>query len=245
MSGALRLRLDRLLSNLGYGSRREVRTLISRGLVTYKGAPLSDPENRLTVESDLSSHLLVDGEALDPLPGLTIMMNKPTGLSCSRREEGAIVYELLPERWRLREPALSTIGRLDKETSGLLLFTDDGDLLHRITSPKKEITKRYLAHLAQPLLGSEQELFASGTLLLKGEKKPLLPALLEVHSPTSVTVSLREGRYHQVRRMFAEMGNEVTWLRRESIGGLRLPGDLTEGQYRVLSADDLQLVFSG
>ncbi len=238
-------RLDRLLSNLGYGSRREVARLVAGGLVTLEGVPLTDPEKKISLDPELCRHLLVDGEALDPLPGLLLLMNKPAGYTCSHKDEDHIVYELLPERWTKREPPLSTIGRLDKETSGLLLFTDDGALLHRISSPKKEIAKRYHAELENPLLGNEAELFAGGTLLLEGEKKTLLPAKLEVHSPHAATVEIREGKYHQVRRMFSAAGNAVRALRRESIGGLRLPPDLAEGEFRVATAQELAQIFAG
>jgi 16S rRNA pseudouridine516 synthase len=246
MSKAERLRADRLLANLGYGSRREVRRLIEMGSVTLEGVPLTDPEQRLLLDDQLRLHLLVEGEALDPLPGqLTLAMNKPAGYSCSRSEEGRIIYDLLPARWRARVPALSTAGRLDKETSGLLLFTDDGELLHRITSPKKEIVKKYLVELERPLRGFEADLFASGTLMLDGEKKPLLPASLQAHSPNLVTVSIREGRYHQVRRMFAATDNCVVKLKRESIGGLVLAPQLKEGAFQLLGHEELSLVFSG
>lgn len=237
------IRLDKLLANLGYGSRKDVPKLVKRGLVTLHGKPITDPELKLPLQPSLESELLIDGEPLDPLPGLTLLLHKPLGFSCSHKEEGDVVYELLPERWRAREPALTTVGRLDKETSGLLLLTDDGALVHRITSPKAAIEKRYLATLARPLEGGETEALASGTLMLNGEKEPLLPAGLEIHSPTSVTVSITEGRYHQVRRMFAALGNHVEALHRLSVGGLELPPDLEPGAFLRLSQESLATVF--
>lgn len=240
-----RLRLDRLLANLGYGTRRTVQNIVNNGQVTLDGEVLKKAEQHITLSPDLPGRLLVSGEPLDPLPGLTILLHKPTGVTCSHKEEeGELVYDLLPERWRLREPALSTVGRLDKETSGLLLLTDDGALLHRIISPKKSVRKRYLATLDRPLRGDEAKVFAAGTLLLEGERKPLLPAGLEVHSPTAVTVEVSEGRYHQVRRMFAAVGNHVLSLHRESIGGLRLPEKLAPGAFRVASPEELARIFS-
>lgn len=245
MSAAQTWRLDRLLANLGYGSRREVQKLAASGLVTLHGVPVKKADQKITLEEDLPLHLRIDGEALDPLPGLVLMMNKPLGLSCSHKEEGEIVYELLPERWRRRSPAISTVGRLDKDTSGLLLLTDDGELLHRIQSPKKEIVKRYHATLERPLSGEEAALFASGTLMLHGEDKPLLPATLSASpSATEAVIAVSEGRYHQVRRMFAAVGNHVIALRRESIGALSL-GDLAEGEYRILTHEELAQVFAG
>ena len=171
------------------------------------------------------------------------MLHKPLGYSCSHREEGLLVYDLLPARWRERDPKISTVGRLDKETSGLLLLTDDGDLLHRITSPKKGIPKRYRAHLARPLQGSEAATLAAGTLLLESETTPLLPVKMEAHSPTEASVVLEEGRYHQVRRMFAALGNHVLALHRESVGGLMLPEELNAGEYRLLTPAEIQAIF--
>jgi 16S rRNA pseudouridine516 synthase len=236
------LRLDRLLANMGYGSRREVQQLARAGAVTLDGHALEDSSQRISVTWDLSDRMRVDGAPLDPPPGLALMMHKPLGVTCSHKEAGPLVYSLLPARWRHRDPALSTIGRLDKETSGLLLITDDGALLHRIISPRNHVSKRYRVTLDRPLRGDEAEVFAAGTLLLDGEDKPLLPVQMETLSSTSAYVTLTEGRYHQVRRMFAAVGNHVTGLHRDRIGELTLPEDLEPGRYRVLSEEDIALV---
>jgi 16S rRNA pseudouridine516 synthase len=150
---------------------------------------------------------------------------------------------LLPPRFARRNPGLNPVGRLDKDTTGLLLLTDDGQLLHRIIHPKSGCLKIYHATLDRPLDGREAALFASGTLLLQGETKPLLPAPLEVCGEKSVRITLHEGRYHQVRRMFAAAGNHVLTLHRISIGGLRLPDDLAEGGWRALTPAELAAVF--
>jgi 16S rRNA pseudouridine516 synthase len=236
------LRLDRLLANMGYGSRREVQQLARAGLVTLDGAVIEDADQRITVTRDLSDRMQIKGKPLDPPPGLTLMLHKPRGVTCSHKEAGPLVYGLLPDRWRNRDPAISTIGRLDKDTSGLLLLTDDGNLLHRIISPRAHVPKRYHVTLDRPLRGDEVDIFAAGTLLLDGEDKPLLPVQMEVLSSTSAYVILTEGRYHQVRRMFAAVGNHVTDLHRDQIGRLTLPEDLGPGQYRVLEESDLSLV---
>lgn len=241
MSGTLRL--DRLLANMGYGSRREVQQLVRAGLVTLDGARVADAEMRLAVTPDLSRRIQVRGAALDPPPGMALMLHKPLGVTCSHKEAGPLVYDLLPGRWRMRDPAISTVGRLDKETSGLLLLTDDGGLLHRIISPKKHVSKRYLATLARPLEGHEGDRFASGELMLDGEDKPLLPAKLEPLSERRVLLTITEGRYHQVRRMFAAVGNHVEALHRDRMGGLDLPADLQPGAFRLLGADDIAAVF--
>ncbi|MFC4175601.1 pseudouridine synthase [Microvirga sp. GCM10011540] len=240
--GGPMLRLDRLLANMGYGSRREVQQMARAGLVVLDGEIIEDAEQRIAVTPDLSGRMRIKGKPLDPPPGLTLMLHKPLGVTCSHKEAGPLVYSLLPDRWRRRDPALSTVGRLDKETSGLLLLTDDGGLLHRIISPRAHVQKRYHVTLDRPLRGDEGAVFASGTLLLEGEDKPLLPVQMEVLSSTSAYVILTEGRYHQVRRMFASVGNHVTALHRDRVGDLALPDDLAPGQYRILGDADLALV---
>ena len=242
MSKPATLRLDRLLANMGYGSRREVQQMARAGLLELDGEIVEDTDQRVAVTPDLSGRMTVDGEPLDPPPGLTLMLHKPLGVTCSHKEAGPLVYSLLPERWRRRDPALSTVGRLDKETSGLLLLTDDGALLHRIISPRNHVAKRYQVTLDRPLRGDEAEKLAAGTLLLEGDEKPLEPVAMETLSPTSTAVTLTEGRYHQVRRMFAALGNHVVALHRDRIGNLALPDDLAPGSYRVLGAADLSAV---
>lgn len=238
------LRLDRLLANLGYGSRREVQALVRAGAVMLDNAPVGDADEKIALSPDLPGRLLIDGAPLDPLPGLALMLHKPLGMTCSHKEAGPLVYDVLPERWRRRDPAISTVGRLDKETSGLLLLTDDGALLHRIISPKRHVAKSYVAGLARPLQGNEGALFASGTMMLEGESKPLAPAVLEPLSATSARITVTEGRYHQVRRMFAAAGNHVDTLHRDRVGGLALPADLAPGHYRVMTAADIAAVFA-
>jgi 16S rRNA pseudouridine516 synthase len=238
------VRLDRLLANLGYGSRREVQAVIAGGDVVLDGRPARKIDTKVEPTPDLTTRLLVEGRPVDPPPPLTLMLHKPLGVVCSHREAGRSVYELFPRRWRARQPVLSTIGRLDGETSGLLLVTDDGALLHRIISPKNHVAKRYHATLARPLEGGEAGLFAAGTLMLEGEDKPLAPARLDVLSPTTAWLTITEGRYHQVRRMFAAVGNHVEALHRDRIGGLNLPDDIPSGAYRIMGEADLTAVFS-
>jgi 16S rRNA pseudouridine516 synthase len=237
----VKVRLDRLLANLGYGSRREVQAMIAFGAVSLEGEVLTDPGARL----EPSPKMLVAGEPIDPLFPLTLVINKPLGVVCSHREAGRSVFELLPSRWRRRAPALSTVGRLDADTSGLLLMTDDGALLHRIISPKRHVPKQYHSTLARPLTGGESALFASGSLILEGEAKPLAPALLEALSPMTARLTLSEGRYHQARRMFAAAGNHVLALHREAIGALALPVDLSPGAWRIASEAELAAVLAG
>ena len=238
------MRIDRLLSNLGYGSRKEVERLLRQNKVSLDGALINKGELHVNLTPELRERILVESEPLDPLPGLTILLHKPTGFTCSHKEEGDLVYDLFPDRWQKREPPLSTVGRLDKDTSGLLLLSDNGALVHKITSPKNHVPKRYRATLARPLNGKEAEIFASGKLMLEGEEKPLLPAILKLISPTKAEVTISEGRYHQVRRMFAAVGNHVLTLHREQIGGLKLPNTLSAGEYLAISEAEVQSIFA-
>ena len=176
-------RIDKLLSNMGYGSRTEIGRLAQAGGIVLDGADVADVSRRIPVTPDLPARMQIDGAPLDPPPGLVVILHKPLGMTCSHKEDGALVYDILPARWRRRDPALSTIGRLDKETSGLLLLTDDGDFLHRVISPRRHVAKVYRATLARPLVGTEGALFASGELMLEGEAKPLAPAVLDVIAP--------------------------------------------------------------
>ena len=232
------MKLLKHIANLGYGSRRDVQWMFREGRIT-------DTDGEVLYADDPLDHanVRIDGEPLDPPPGLLLMLNKPVGYTCSSKDRGRVVYDLLPPRFALRSPVLSTVGRLDRETSGLLLLPDDGQLLHRIIAPKSKLPKVYLATLADDLRGNEAALFASGTLMLDNEKTPLLPAELEPLDARRARLVLHEGRYHQVRRMFAAIGHHVQALHRERIGGLTL-GDLPEGQWRALDAADRDQLFS-
>jgi 16S rRNA pseudouridine516 synthase len=222
-------RLDQLLTSLGYASRSESKKLIAAGLVTVGGEIIKKIDFK-AYHHDVA----FQGEPLDAREGMVIMMNKPLDFVCSHDDgEGKLVYSLLPSRWQKRDPKISTIGRLDKETSGLLLLTDDGQLLHRLTSPKYHVPKLYEATLDRPIRGDEAEIFASGTLMLNGEKTPCLPAKLTIIDDTHVTLEITEGRYHQVRRMFAAVGNHVTALHRSSFGNLVL-NNLAPGEYCLI-----------
>jgi len=225
-------RLDQLLANLGYCSRRESRDWLDAGRVTVRGAPVGDPAQKAA-----PADVRVDGEPLDHPDGLLLALHKPPGLVCSHDErEGPNVYSLLPPRWRRRNPPVTSIGRLDKDTSGLLLLTDLSALVHRLTSPKHKVPKVYRATLDRDLSPELVPLFASGTLQLDDENAPCAPARLTLLSSREAEVTLTEGRYHQVRRMFAACGATVLALHRTDFGGLAL-GDLPAGEWRELPAD--------
>ncbi len=232
-------RLDKLLSNLGYGIRKDVAHWIRRGWVTIDGERATSPAQKVVADQ-----VRLEGKELDHAHGLTIIYHKPLGAVCSRKEDGLLIYEDFPERWIGRKPPLSSVGRLDKETSGLLIITDDGQLNHQLTSPKKHISKTYAVTLDKPLSGHEKALFASGKLMLETDDRPCLPAELNEINETEVTLVLHEGRYHQVRRMFAAVENHVKTLTRTHIGSLSLSETgLKPGSYQTTTPHELmQLV---
>ncbi|MEO7997744.1 MAG: pseudouridine synthase [Gemmatimonadaceae bacterium] len=230
------MKFAKYLANLGYGSRREVLAMFNHGAIT-------DADGNVLSENVAFAHdnVRVEGEPLDPPPGSALMFNKPVGYVCSVKEASQLIYELLPSRFRDRSPLMSPVGRLDRDSSGLLLLTDDGQLNHRVTSPKTHLPKVYEAQIATALRGDEFDVFASGTLVLESETEPLKPVAMEQLADKLVRLTLTEGRYHQVRRMFAAVGNHVDTLHRTAIGKLEL-GDLPSGEWRVLSADERQLL---
>lgn len=222
-------RIDQLLASLGYCSRREARDWVKQGRVTVNGDPIKSSATKAEPAA-----VLIDGEPLDHPEGLLLLLHKPTGLVCSHDErEGPSIYELFPPRWRTRNPVLTSVGRLDKDTSGLLLVTDQSALVHRLTSPKHKVPKVYRATVDHDLDPALVALFASGTLQLEGEKAPCTAAELEILDSRTALLTLTEGKYHQVRRMFGSQGWLVESLHRERFGELEL-GELQPGQWREL-----------
>jgi 16S rRNA pseudouridine516 synthase len=231
------MKLVKLIANLGYGSRKEVAAMFRQGRITDAGGEVLYADDKVDHDA-----IRIDGEPLDPPSGVLLMLHKPTGYTCSTKDAGHIVYELIPPRFLQRSPVVSTVGRLDRDTSGLLLMTDDGVLLHRIVSPKSQIAKVYEATLARDLRGDEVKIFASGKLKLEAEKAPCAPAQLDIIDARHARLTLTEGRYHQARRMFAAVGNHVEALHRSRVGGLTL-GDLPVGQWRLLERGEIAKVF--
>ena len=226
-------RLDQLLANLGYCSRRDARTWVGSGAVTINGQEADDFSAKVK-PSDL---VLIDGAPVDHPDGLLLLLNKPLGLVCSHEaREGPNVYSLLPPRWRQRNPQVTSVGRLDKDTSGLLLLTDQSQLVHRLTSPKHKVPKVYRATLDRDVSPDLIPLFASGTLRIDEEDTPCAPAGLKLLSSREAELTLIEGRYHQVRRMFAACGATVLTLHRTRFGPLALD-DLAPGTWRELPLD--------
>lgn len=211
------MRIDAILSRFGYCSRREAAQWVKRGRVTVKGVAVKSA----SAKAELGD-VLVNGAPIEFPDGLYVALHKPLGCTCSHREEGELVYDLLPQQWLNRGDGVSTVGRLDKETSGLLLITDDGSFVHALTSPKRHVPKVYEFECASPIPSAAVAQFASGELVLHGETTPCLPAELEITAECCGRLTLHEGRYHQVRRMMAAVGAPVLSLMRTEIGPLKL-----------------------
>lgn len=220
-------RIDTWLSNLGYCSRKEAKKIMKQFNLSVDGKRIYNPAIKAT-----HSSITIENDGLDP-QSVTLIMYKPKGVICSHKDDGKLIYSLLPERFMLRNPKISTIGRLDRDTSGVILLSDDGDFNHKLTSPKNQVTKVYEVDLAHSLQGNEQEIFASGELMLHGEEKPLLPAKLEVIHDKKVKLTIVEGRYHQVKRMFGAVQNRVLGLHRTQFGEFTLE-DLDEGEFFLI-----------
>ena len=223
-------RLDKLLAGTGKWSRREVKELIRQGRVWVDGVPARRPEEKCEPGA---VGLTVDGERVDCAPFVYLMLHKPAGLlSATEDRRQATVLELLPAE--LRRRGLSPVGRLDKDTEGLLLLTDDGELAHRLLSPKHHVDKRYYARVDGALGPEDVAAFASGMTL--GDGLECLPAGLEPLEPGACIVTLREGKFHQVKRMLAARGAPVLYLKRLSMGPLVLDEALPVGAFRELTA---------
>ncbi len=228
--------LIKYLAKLGYGSRREVTELVAVGRVSSIGGVRLNADDAWT-----HSDLRVDGQPLDPAPGALLMLHKPVGYVCSTRDVPPLIYELLPARFLRRTPIVAAVGRLDRDTSGVLLLTDDGALNHRLTSPRSHLSKTYRVTVAHDFRGDERDTFGAGTLLLSGESSPLMPATLVLLDRRVADLTITEGRYHQVRRMFAALGNHVVALHRTAIGGLML-GELAASSWRLVGDSERALL---
>jgi 16S rRNA pseudouridine516 synthase len=227
-------RLDQILARYGYCSRSEARAWICAGRVLVNGAQAASVSNKATPES-----VRVDGEMIECPEGILALLHKPAGYICSHdRATGATVYDLLPERWLRRNPPVTTVGRLDKDTTGVLLITDIGALVQRWTSPRHKISKVYEVTVDRDLIGELAAVFASGQLRLKGEDTPCQPAKLELLGRRQARLHLTEGRYHQVKRMFATQGYQVEQLHRGRFGEFEI-GDLSPGQWRLIPLESV------
>lgn len=229
-----RHRIDQILSRHGYCSRGESRGWLKAGRVTVDGVRAKAHDVRVEIAS-----VRVDGEPVERPEGILCVLHKPAGFVCSRDErEGANVFSLVPERWSRRNPPVMTVGRLDKDTTGVLVVTDEGTLVQRWTSPRHKVPKVYEVVLDRDPAPELAALFASGTLRLNGEDDPCLPARLEITGPCTARLELVEGRFHQVKRMFLSQGLEVLSLHRSRFGDFDLTG-LAPGEWRLLPMPDV------
>ena len=231
------MRLDKLLSEMGIASRKELRGIIRAGRITVDGAPETHPDRRL---DPAASQVALDGTLLRYQQHHYYMMDKPVGvITATEDKKQHTVLDLLPPD--LRRYDLFPVGRLDKDTSGLLLLTDDGEFAHRVISPKSCIKKRYYAEVEGEADAEDAEAFSRGIIL--GDGTQCLPAQLEALGGGRCIITVMEGKYHQVRRMLASRGKPVLVLRRLSIGGLELGDELGPGGYRELDEKDLCTLF--
>lgn len=225
-------RLDKIISATGKKSRREVREMVRQGRVLVDGKPAPAADMKVDPQTAV---ILLDGEPLGYEKFTYVMLHKPAGVLTAtedRRQE--TVLDLLPPE--LRRRALSPVGRLDKDTEGLLLLTNDGQLAHRLLSPKSHVDKVYYARVDGALEPGDIAAFAAGMTL--GDELECLPAGLEILSPTEALVTLREGKFHQVKRMLAARGKPVLYLKRLSMGRLRLDPALAPGAWRMLTEEE-------
>lgn len=235
-----KMRIDKLLSNIGIGTRKEVKKFIKEGLVLVNGNTVKDAGLIINTETD---EILFDGKKLNYKEFIYIMINKPKGvISATSDPIEKTVIDLLPQELKARNPF--PVGRLDKDTEGLLLITNDGDLAHQLLSPKKNVIKKYYAEILGFVNESDIKAFNEGIILEDGYKT--LPANLEILCSSSdvskVYVYIREGKYHQIKRMFESVGKKVIYLKRLAMGSLTLDENLKPGEWRELSEEELSLL---
>ena len=227
------LTLDRLLASIGFGSRKECRALVRMGVVELNGTVQEDP---FVEFKERPESITVNGEEIPTIEKLYIMMDKPLDVECSHNaRDHQSVFELLPDRFSAM--GIQTVGRLDADSSGLLLFSNQGDFIHKVESPKKGYLKKYRVTLARPFTEEQKAELLKG-VMLKDERRPVLAREISVDGD-SVLISIGEGLYHQVRRMFAAVGNHVETLKREAIGPVVLDETLSRGGWRYLTDEEI------
>lgn len=231
------VRLDKYLADMGVASRKELRAIIRSGRAAVDGAAVTAPETKLDPER---SRVTLDGRELSYSRFHYYMLYKPCGVVTATDDarQGTVMDLLPPE---MRRMGLFPVGRLDKDTSGLLLLTDDGDFAHRVISPKSGVVKLYYAQVEGELTQEDAAAFTRGLVL--GDGTRCLPARLEILSGSECRVAVMEGKYHQVRRMLASRGKPVKTLKREAVGALRLDEGMREGDFRELDQNEIALVY--
>lgn len=233
------IRIDKMLSNMSYGSRKQVKDLVKKGAVVIDGAVVKDSGYIIDTEKQ---NLYLNGKIIEYKEFVYIIMNKPKGV-ISAREDGrgqTTANDLLDEMYNGYK--LSCAGRLDIDTEGLLLLSNDGDFIHNVITPKKEIIKKYFCNLLSDLSEDDVIAFEKGIELADGYK--CLPAKLEILDERSAFVYLKEGKFHQVKKMFYARRNKVIYLKRVKIGNLELDNKLKPGEYKELNKEEIMQIFS-
>lgn len=227
------LTVERLLASLGFGSRKDSRGLVRMGIVELNGTVVEDPFMELSCKPDF---ITVNGEEIPTNEKLYVMMDKPLDVECSHNaRDHQSVFSLLPDRFTAM--GIQTVGRLDADSSGLLLLSNQGDFIHKVESPKKGLFKKYRVTLARKFTDAQKDELLKG-VMLKGERREVIARAIEIDGD-GVVISIGEGLYHQVRRMFAAVGNHVETLSRISIGPVALDNSLGNGGWRYLTEEEI------
>ena len=232
-------RIDKILSNLGYGSRSELKKLCKSGLVKVNGKVINNPGIQVDVEND---EILFDGEKVVYKEFIYLMLNKPDGyISATFDKRDPIVLDLIDKEDLIFEPF--PVGRLDKDTEGLLVLTNDGQLAHRVLSPKKHVPKTYYAKVEGVVTEEDVKAFAEGVTLDDGyETMPAELEILKSDDISEIALTIHEGKFHQVKRMFESVGKKVVYLKRLSMGKLKLDEGLALGEYRELTEEEVKMI---
>ena len=232
-------RIDKILSNLGYGSRSELKKLCKSGLVKVNGKVINNPGVQVDVEND---EILFDGEKVVYKEFIYLMLNKPDGyISATFDKRDPIVLDLIDKEALIFEPF--PVGRLDKDTEGLLVLTNDGQLAHRVLSPKKHVPKTYYAKVEGVVTEEDVKAFAEGVTLDDGyETMPAELEILKSDDISEIELTIHEGKFHQVKRMFESVGKKVVYLKRLSMGKLKLDEGLALGEYRELTEEEVKMI---
>lgn len=232
-------RIDKILSNLGYGSRSELKKLCKSGLVKVNGKVINNPGVQVDVEND---EILFDGEKVVYKEFIYLMLNKPDGyISATFDKRDPIVLDLIDKEALIFEPF--PVGRLDKDTEGLLVLTNDGQLAHRVLSPKKHVPKTYYAKVEGVVTEEDVKAFAEGVTLDDGyETMPAELEILKSDDISEIELTIHEGKFHQVKRMFESVGKKVVYLKRLSMGKLKLDEGLALGEYRELTEEEVRMI---
>ncbi len=236
---AKKLRIDKVLSNVGYGSRAEIKRYCKYGIITVNGDVVNNPGLQVDPEND---EIIFDGDAVNYREFVYIMLNKPDGyISATFDKFDPIVLDLIDPSYLAFEPF--PVGRLDKDTEGLLVLTNDGKLSHRVLSPKKHVPKTYYAKIEGIVTEEDIKAFKKGVVLDDGyETMPAQLEILKSDEISEIELTIHEGKFHQVKRMFESVGKKVVYLKRLSMGKLKLDETLALGEYRELTEEEVRLI---